>query len=159
MKLFVVFALALTACGQGSQTKEFFENTCKNIKPLTPIAFKTVTEDNEEDKSDASPTPEPAPPDYNNRCSENDKRQIIADWQAKGLRQFADMVAQSTRGPSTAEVEVSRERASTECDKLRACSGLPLEVTIPQGDQEYHCGMRNGQNWIEIGCAPPDADQ
>jgi hypothetical protein len=147
--------LALTACGADTSTKEFFKSFCGSKDKS--VKFEKVSEkDDDDDKAEPSPTPY----DYGNRCSEADKRQLLADENAKQLRSWADNEQKYANYlPTPAEVAVSYERATKDCAETIACSGLSgLSVFIPPGEKKYGCYIRNGDNYSEVWCRMPKKD-
>lgn len=143
-----ILVISLNGCGNQAQTKQFFDEACKGYK-TSSVSEPVVT-------AIATPTPEPTPPDYDNRCSEDDKKQILADQRAATLRFYADQEQKGNQKPTAAEMAVDLERTSKQCQEASQCSGLPLEVIIPPGYDHYHCGMMTGGNFTEIQCSKPD---
>lgn len=157
---FIILAILLgsLACGPTPAAKTFFNDVCKTNSKTQTIKPQVEREKEEsKDEPEASPTPEPSPtpPDYDNRCSEKDKEQFLADERAKELRRWAKREEDEPKGPSAAELEVSKERATKDCFETMECSGLHgFEVIIPPGGKYYGCFIRNGENIIQVYCQP-----
>lgn len=147
-----ILVISLNGCGGQAQTKQFFDEACKGYKTQTVAKEEPTPEPTPE----ATPDDTPKQADYDNRCSENDKQQIIADHEARFLRRMAKNEEENAHGPSPAQMQYEMEQMTDECNKQTQCSGLPLQVTIPPGYTHPHCGMMTSGNFVEIQCSKPD---
>lgn len=153
MPKYVILLTALVAgCSRGPAPKEFFDSVCKNYKMDSTLIPKVELENDTDEVKDNQEN-EPRIADYDSRCTEKDKKQIIADDHANFFVKMANEARKEGKGPTPAEIQVSLEKASDDCISDRACSGLPLVVAIPPGSDLYNCGFLNGKNWVSIVCS------
>lgn len=156
MAKWLILLVFIVSCGPEPATKEFFDNACKGYKSKT----ETPQVEREKEEPSATPEPSPTPPDYDRRCSEQDKKQFLADERAEMFHSIARDISRSAAPSTPAEVKVSFERATQDCEATRKCSGVALEVKIPPGRDLYQCIGTNNQSWFQVWCRnPEDGDQ